>query len=96
MIYECNRKHKEPWQRGRMGSLCPKEITQAQAQDLLAASIPDGKKRYATHAGKAYCAQCHQDERWHGYPVIWREVPDHVRNVFVKSGLVTRREMRSS
>jgi hypothetical protein len=96
MIYECNRKHKEPWQRGRKGSLCPREITQAQAQALLAGSILDGRKRYGTHAGKAYCAQCHQDERWHGYPVAWREVPDRVRHILVDGGLVTRTEIKGT
>ena len=35
-LYEPNPKHKEPWQRGAKGSLCPKG---ADASALLAASV---------------------------------------------------------
>ena len=95
MLYECNPKHKEPWQRGRKGSLCPRDITQDQAQRLLEESVSEGKKRYAVHDGKAYCAQGHLNECWHGYPVGWREVPDFIRNDFMDRGRVTRREIKT-
>ena len=38
MRYESNPKHKEPWQRGRRGTLCPSDIDQAIARQLLEGS----------------------------------------------------------
>lgn len=49
--YEGNPKHKHPWQPGRRGSLCPKEIGLARAQELLAGSVEIDAVRYATHEG---------------------------------------------
>ena len=57
MRYESNPKHKEPWQRGRRGTLCPGDIDQAIARQLLEDSELEGGKRYAVHGGKAFCAQ---------------------------------------
>ncbi|MEA3410183.1 MAG: hypothetical protein U9R74_01435 [Pseudomonadota bacterium] len=94
MKYEGNPKHKDPWQRGRRGSLCPKEIDSKLAQDLLRRSEVAGRKRFAAHEGKAFCAMAHREGLWHGYPVGWSEVPPSVRDLLVRKGQVTRREIR--
>src|SRR5262245_11553222 len=65
--YESNPKHKEPWQPGRKGSLCPPE-TRDMAVQLLLESELVGTRRYAVYAAKAYCAMQHADDVWHGYP----------------------------
>ena len=90
--YDSNRKHSEPWQRGRRGSLCSKEVRPV-AAELLRSSEVDGSKRYAVHQGKAYCAQEHR-EGWHGYPVGWVEVPERLRRMWQASGEVSKRDIR--
>lgn len=94
MSYEGNPKHKEPWQRGRRGSLCPNETDLRLATTLLAQSEVSGRKRYAAYQGKAYCAREHRDGLWHGYPVGWSEVPPEVRSLLVQKGRVTHREVK--
>jgi hypothetical protein len=92
--YESNPKHKEPWQRGAKGSLCPKDVD---AAALLAASAIDPKhpgKRYATDGARAYCGQEHRPGCWHGYPVQWREVPTVILREWRTSGLVSRRGLK--
>jgi hypothetical protein len=94
MRYEGNPKHKEPWQRCRRGSLCPAEITATLAQQLLTASELVENARYATHGGIAYCARCHGDDHWHGYPVGWVEVPESLRRRWKREGRVSAQDMR--
>src|ERR1700683_2023948 len=75
MRYEPNPKHKEPWQRGARGSLCPLD---ADAPALLAASELDPEhpgKRYAPDGVRAYCGHEHSPGCWHGFPIEWRAVP---------------------
>jgi hypothetical protein len=50
--YQGNRKQKEPWQRGRRGSLCG-PVDEALAAQLLADSVLVDEKRFATHDGRA-------------------------------------------
>jgi hypothetical protein len=93
-VYESNPKHREPWQRGARGSLCPKD---ADGPALLAASQADPKrpgKRYATDGHRAYCGQEHRPGRWHGYPVQWREVPPAIRIGWVTGRQVSKRDIR--
>ena len=92
--YEGNPKHKEPWQRGRRGTLCPKNFDQAIAVRLLTDSELVHDKRYAVYEGKAYCAQQHGAGEWHGYPVGWVEVPQTLRNKWLKEGCLRRRDVR--
>jgi hypothetical protein len=92
-MYEPNPKHKEPWQRGRRGSLCP-PMEDGAAQELLGGSDLEGGKRFACREGKAYCAQEHLPGRWHGYPVGWREVPPKLRGKWLEKGIVSRADMR--
>lgn len=94
MRYESNPKHSEPWQQGARGTLCPKEIDQATARRLLMESELDGSKRYAVHEGRAYCAQQHGEDVWHGYPVGWRKVPEGVWRKWLKEERVSRGDRR--
>src|SRR4051812_4103726 len=82
--YVPNPKHEEPWQRGRRGSLCPREIGRDLAQRLLDGSELLGEKRYAVREGRAYCAQQDGAGGWHGYPVGWKEVPSKLRTRWEK------------
>ena len=93
MHYESNCKHKEPWQRGRRGTLCPRDVDRTIAEQLLADSELEGGKRYAAHDGRAYCAQQHLPDLWHGYPVGWREVPEKFRRKWLKEGRVRKRDI---
>jgi hypothetical protein len=93
--YEPNPKHKEPWQRGARGSLCPPDVD---ATALLAASVTDPKqpgKRFATDGRRAYCGHEHSPGCWHGFPVEWRQVPAKVRNDWLAAGLVNRRDVKA-
>src|SRR5437899_2817389 len=96
LVYEGNPKHKVPWQAGRRGSLCPKDITAEQAQEMLRSSTLSGKKRYAVDSkGRPFAAQAHAPTkgRWHGYPVAWKEVPGEVRKTLQEKGLVSNRQV---
>ncbi len=94
--YEGNRKHKEPWQPGRKGSLCPRDITVDRAKELLQSSILDQNKRYGADGGRAFCAQEHNATkgRWHGYPVGWKEVSVAVRQQLIERGELTRQDVK--
>ena len=94
--YEGNPKHKHPWQPGRRGSLCPKEIGLERAQELLADSVKMDALRFATQGGRAFCAREHGADLWHGYPVGWREVPPSIRSEWLRSGLISRRDVRQN
>jgi hypothetical protein len=94
MRYEPSSKHKEPWQRGARGSLCPKD---ANGPALLAVSEIDPEhqgKRYATDGTRAYCGHEHMPGRWHGFPVEWRAVPAKIRNAWLADGQVSKRAIR--
>lgn len=95
MRYESSLQHKEPWQRGRRGALCPKEIDAASAQQLLADSGADGDVRYAVHEGRAYSARQHGPDVWHGYPVGWIGVPERIRRKWLDEQRVRRRDIRT-
>jgi hypothetical protein len=94
--YEPNAKHKEPWQRGARGSLCPRH---ADGPSLLASSEADPSnpnKRYATDGTRAYCAHAHAPGRWHGFPVEWRRVPAKLRTDWLARGLVSKRSVQEN
>ena len=91
--YKSNPKHSEPWQRGRRGSLCPKEVRPL-AQKLLDASVQVGAQRYAIHEGRAYCAQEYAPGTWHGYPVGWKQVPHALRAAWIKEDSVRKRDKK--
>jgi hypothetical protein len=95
-VYEGNPKHKAPWQPGRKGSLCPSDISLEAARRLLVSSVVEGKRRYAVDKGRAFCAQQRDaaKNRWHGYPVGWREVPASVRQQCMQSGVAGTRDIK--
>lgn len=95
-VYEGNPKHKAPRQPGRKGSLCPADVSVARARELLQKSVLEGKKRYAADQGRAFCAQQHDGakNRWHGFPVGWRDVPASVRQQLLTSGALTPRDVK--
>lgn len=91
LIYKSNPKHREPWQPGKKGALCPRAVWD-KAQDLLEGSELVGSKRYATSDGLAYEAQDSNDGTWHGYPVGWERVPESLRRRWLKEKRVKRRD----
>ena len=95
MEYVANPKHKEPWQRGRRGSLCPTEITPSIAADLLERSEVSGQSRYANYLGRAYRAfEDPSTLAWHGFPVAWVEVPQAIWQKWLQLGEITRSDVR--
>ena len=68
MQYESNPKHSEPWQAGRKGSLCPKNLKPL-ALELLMKSEQVGRERFVFHEGKADCAKEHA--RMSGTATLW-------------------------
>ncbi len=93
MEYESNPKHSEPWQPGKRGTLCPEDV-RSLAQDLLEQSELVGKKQYAVHERKVYCAQNTRDDIWHGYPVGWQEVPYKLRKKWLTEGRIKRSDLK--
>ena len=92
--YEPNRKHKEPWQPGARGSLCPSD---ADGPALLVDSAVDPNhpgKRYATDGKLAYCGHEHSPGCWHGFPVEWRKVPQKLRDEWLAQRRVTKRSVK--
>ena len=94
MRYESSPKDKEPWQRGRRGVLCPKEIDTELAQQLLADSELADDVRYAVHDGRAYCARQHGQDVWNGYPVGWIRVPERLRRGWMNARRIRHRDIR--
>ena len=96
MKYEPNPKHKEPWQPGRKGTLCPpkEELSLLTAARLLRESEPVEGKRYNCFKGQAYCAQKHGEDTWHGYPIPWEDVPPWLTKKWRAEGRVSRRDMK--
>ena len=92
--YQPNRKHKEPWQPGRRGSLCPRDIGLGRARQMLQDSIADGRQRYAVDGGRPFEGHDDGTGAWHGYPVGWVEVPADVLNQFRGLGLVKRHDIQ--
>jgi len=93
LIYESNPKHSDPWQIGKRGSLCEPEARPLAATLLLESVLWEGK-RYAIHQGKAYCAQEHEPNRWHGYPVGWLEVPSKLTLQWIREQRLSKRERK--
>jgi len=94
--YEPNAKHKEPWQRGARGSLCPRH---ADGPALLAASEADPAnpgRRYATDGVRSYCAYSHAPGRRHSFPVEWRKVPPKLRTAWLERGWVSKRSVKEN
>ena len=92
--YEPNPKHKEPWQRGARGSLCPPDVD---GHALLAASELDPNqpgKRFATDGRRAYCGHEHSPGCWHGFPIEWRSVPAAILKVWLADKRISKRDVK--
>lgn len=98
--YEPNPKHKDPWQPGRKGSLCPRGTD---GPGLFAAALRDPENehlRWATDGKNFFAARSsrHLDASgalsWHGYPVAHLDIPVEVMRAWVASGAVSRRIAR--
>lgn len=96
LVYQGNPKHKDPWQRGRRGSLCPRH---ADSNVLLATSVADPRKpsrRYATDGRDAYegkpsnVVDSDGNDVWHGFPIPWSRVPPSVQRTWINAGLIRR------
>lgn len=92
--YEPNPKHKEPWQPGRKGTLCPKELTLLAAAKLLVESVEHDGARWAVRDGRAFKAKPHAKDRWHGWPVGWVEVPATLRLKWLGENLVRKQDLK--
>lgn len=67
-----------------------------QAAVLFAAACVDAVtgRRYATASGIAFEAKPTGDGSWHGYPIPWESVPAKIKNDWLASGAVTRRQTK--
>jgi filamentous hemagglutinin len=92
--YQGNPKHKEPWQPGRRGTLCPPDIILGRARQLLEASVLQGRVRYSADKGRAMCARPDNAGHWHGYPIGWHYVPHDVIKELLARNAVAPREVR--
>ena len=92
LVYTPNPKHKTPWQPGRKGSLCPKDITLKRAQEMLNESFSHKKQRYSVDSGRVFIGKQDNQGGWHGYPAGWVEVPESVRQHFENAGIVRKRD----
>ena len=100
--YVPKEKHKDPFQRGRKGTLCPpaSELPVDKAQALLDGSDPDPRlkqvERWATDGRLAYCGRPYDRKRrlaWYGFPVGWIRVPERLRRKWIKAGAADRATM---
>ena len=69
---------------------------ETQAHSMLAESVLEDGRRYATRRGIAFVAVSSGDGTWHGYPTPWKDVPRKVRDSFVRRGRVKRHETRKA
>ncbi|MBV9786276.1 MAG: hypothetical protein JO264_20940 [Acidisphaera sp.] len=51
-------------------------------------------RRYATARGIAFEAKSTADGSWHGYPISWENVPVAIKNGWLKSGAVSKRDVK--
>jgi len=68
-------------------------MTLKRAQELLNGSIPHKKQRYAVDNGRAFIGKQDNQDGWHGYPAGWVEVPESVRQQFLKDDVVKRHDL---
>jgi len=66
------------------------------AAELFAGAVVDKSSglRYATAEGIAFEAKLTRDGTWHGFPIPWVNVPFAIKNDWLHSEVVTRRQMK--
>ena len=77
------RKHKRPdgW-----GSLCPDDVNQETAQELLEAAVQVDDAMYNVDGEMAYRAFEHRPGLWHGHPIPWSRLPNAARKALIARG----------
>ena len=95
--YVSNPRHKQPWQPGARGTLCPPGVSGAELFATATADVTRPGKRYGTDGERAYCAHPNvknpgegQEVVWHGFPVPWSAVPVVIQLKWVDEGLITK------
>ena len=94
--YEPNPKHKDPWQPGRKGSLCPEDLKLPAVVRMFGNSVEWDNARWAVGEGRPFKAHCHDPGRnlWHGFPVGWIEVPAALRQQWLEQEKVRKRDLK--
>lgn len=99
--YTPNPRHKQPWQPGARGTLCPPGVDGVALFRTATVDPERPGKRYNTDGERAYCA--HPDVKnptegqevvWHGFPVPWTTVPPTVQRQWVAEGRIARLRLR--
>jgi len=69
---------------------------QTRAASLFAEASVDkaSGRRYATAKGIAFEARSSGDGSWHGFPIPWESVPVGIKNSWLGSNAVTRRDLK--
>ncbi len=69
---------------------------QTRAANLFAEARVDeaSGRRYATAEGIAFEAKSTADGSWHGYPVPWESVPAVIKNSWLRSNAVSKRDLK--
>lgn len=101
-VYAANPRHKQPWQVGARGTLCPPDVDGPALFESATTDPRSPGKRYNTDGERAYCA--HPDIKnspdttqvvtWHGFPVSWRDVPTTVQRQWITEGRIARLRLR--
>ena len=70
--------------------------TKTRAAALFADARVDeaGGRRYATAEGIAFEAKSTADGSWHGFPIPWESVPVGIKNSWLRSKAVSRRNLK--
>jgi hypothetical protein len=92
------RKHKDP---GGWGSLCPTDLEQQEAQELLDTSVEVDDTRYNVRGSYCYRAYRHGTDAsgtslWHGHPIPWSRLPTDARKDLIRNGRLTNAEYKKA
>jgi len=97
-IYEASPRHCEPITADNPGVKCP-GWSAAVAQDLLESAEAVGPSLQATRDGVGFVGRLTRvtdaGEIWHGYPEAWDQMDIGLKRKWQKSGLVSRKDLRS-
>lgn len=108
--YRGSLKHKSRPAQGRKGTICPEwthiglgvdpfnhEWNQTQAHALFEQAEQSANEPgpvFATKNGIAFEGKPTADGTWHGYPVPWEQVPHDLKDKWLASGKVRKKDLR--
>ncbi|KQP24538.1 hypothetical protein ASF27_10565 [Methylobacterium sp. Leaf102] len=72
----------------------PWTTTRATALFTSATVDAGSGRRFATQNGVAFEAKPTQDGTWHGYPVPWETVPPDIKDAWLDTRQVTRKQIK--